>query len=66
MSVLMATIMFVMVPRASASAERIQQVLDTEPSVTDPEPPVTDAPAAAAASSSGTWSSATPAPRIRC
>jgi ATP-binding cassette subfamily B protein len=30
MSVLMATIMLVMVPRASASAERIQQVLDSQ------------------------------------
>jgi ATP-binding cassette subfamily B protein len=35
-SVLMATIMFVMVPRAAASADRIQAVLDAEPSVTDP------------------------------
>jgi len=43
MSVLMATIMLVMVPRASASAERIQQVLYTEPSVVDPETPVKDA-----------------------
>jgi len=43
MSVLMATIMLVMVPRASASAERIQQVLYTEPSVIDPETPVKDA-----------------------
>jgi ATP-binding cassette subfamily B protein len=39
MSVLMAVIMFVMVPRAVASAERIQEVLDTEPSVGDPEVP---------------------------
>ena len=36
MAVMMATIMFVMVPRAAASAERIQQVLDAEPSVADP------------------------------
>ena len=36
-SVMMATIMFVMVPRAAASANRIQEVLDTEPSVCDPE-----------------------------
>jgi ATP-binding cassette subfamily B multidrug efflux pump len=40
-SVLMATIMFVMVPRAAASAERIQEVLDTEPTVLDPETPAT-------------------------
>ena len=45
MSVLMATIMLVMVPRASASAERIQQVLHAEISVSDPETPVVDAPA---------------------
>jgi ATP-binding cassette subfamily B protein len=42
MSVLMATIMFVMVPRAAASADRIQQVLETEPTITDPESPVAD------------------------
>ena len=45
MAVLMATIMFVMVPRAAASAERIQQVLDAEPSVVDPAVPATDVPA---------------------
>jgi ATP-binding cassette subfamily B protein len=39
-SVMMAVIMFVMVPRAAASAERIQQVLDTEVSVADPGTPV--------------------------
>jgi len=39
-SVLMATIMFVMVPRAAASADRIQEVVDAEPSVTDPVAPV--------------------------
>lgn len=38
-SVLMATIMFVMVPRAAASADRIQEVLDSEPSIEDPETP---------------------------
>lgn len=38
-SVMMATIMFVMVPRAAASAARIQEVLDTEPSIADPEHP---------------------------
>jgi ATP-binding cassette subfamily B multidrug efflux pump len=38
-SVLMATIMFVMVPRAAASAERVQEVLDTEPTVLDPATP---------------------------
>jgi ATP-binding cassette subfamily B protein len=38
-SVLMATIMFVMVPRAAASADRIQEVLDVEPTVEDPGVP---------------------------
>jgi ATP-binding cassette subfamily B protein len=40
LSVLMATIMFVMVPRAAASAARIQQVLETEPAIGDPATPV--------------------------
>ena len=44
MSVLMATFMLIMVPRASASAERIQQVLHADVSVNDPETPVVDAP----------------------
>jgi len=38
-AVLMAVIMFVMVPRAAVSAGRIAAVLDTEPSVRDPERP---------------------------
>jgi ATP-binding cassette, subfamily B, multidrug efflux pump len=41
MSVMMATVMFAMVPRAAASADRIQAVLDAEPSVLDPAEPVT-------------------------
>jgi len=40
-SILMATIMFVMVPRAAASADRIQEVLDTKSTVTEPDSPVT-------------------------
>ncbi|GAB4278954.1 MAG: ABC transporter ATP-binding protein [Coriobacteriia bacterium] len=36
-AVMMAVIMFVMVPRAAASVERIEEVLATEPSVRDPE-----------------------------
>ena len=40
-SVLMAVVMFVMVPRAAASAERIQEVLETEATLTDPEVPAT-------------------------
>jgi len=43
-SVLMATMMFVMVPRAAASADRIQEVLDTVPDITDPEVPVPSPP----------------------
>ncbi|TDB38274.1 MAG: ABC transporter ATP-binding protein [Actinobacteria bacterium] len=39
MSVMMATVMFVMVPRAQASAVRINKVLDTEPQICDPEVP---------------------------
>jgi ATP-binding cassette subfamily B multidrug efflux pump len=41
MSVMMATIMFVMVPRAAVSAGRIQEVLEAEPSVQDPAVPAT-------------------------
>ena len=36
MAVMMATFMFVMVPRAEVCAERIQEVLDTESSVVPP------------------------------
>ena len=41
-SVLMATFMFVMVPRAAVSAGRIMEVLDTQPTIVDPERPVKD------------------------
>jgi ATP-binding cassette subfamily B protein len=41
MSVMMATFMFMMVPRAEVSAERIQEVLTTESSVVPPAAPVT-------------------------
>ncbi len=40
MAVLMAVFMFILVPRASVSADRIQVVLTTEPSIRDPEIPV--------------------------
>jgi ATP-binding cassette subfamily B protein len=40
MAVMMATFMFVMVPRAEVCAERIQEVLDTDSSVVPPENPV--------------------------
>ncbi len=39
MSVMMATFMFVMLPRAEVSAERIKEVLDTVPSVRAPQVP---------------------------
>jgi ATP-binding cassette, subfamily B, multidrug efflux pump len=39
-AVLMAVFMFIFVPRAAVSAGRIQEVLETEPSVRDPERPV--------------------------
>jgi ATP-binding cassette subfamily B protein len=41
MSIMMATFMLVLVPRASVSAERISEILDTEPSVLPPIGPVT-------------------------
>ncbi|MFJ6566404.1 ABC transporter ATP-binding protein [Streptomyces sp. NPDC091292] len=40
MSVMMATFMFMMVPRAEVCAERIQEVLDTDSSVVPPSEPV--------------------------
>lgn len=40
MAVMMATFMSMMIPRASVSAERISEVLDTESSVTPPTSPV--------------------------
>ncbi|MFF8968479.1 ABC transporter ATP-binding protein [Streptomyces sp. NPDC014995] len=40
MSVMMATFMFMMVPRAEVCAERVQEVLDTESSVVPPPAPV--------------------------
>jgi ATP-binding cassette subfamily B multidrug efflux pump len=45
MAVMMATFMFVMVPRASASAERIQRVLETKESLKEPERPAAATPA---------------------
>ena len=44
MSVVMATFMVSMIPRASVSADRIQEVLDTEVSVVPPIQPVVDQP----------------------
>jgi ATP-binding cassette subfamily B protein len=42
MSVMMATFMFMMVPRAEVCAERIEEVLDTESSVVPPLAPVVE------------------------
>ncbi|MFI2782729.1 ABC transporter ATP-binding protein [Streptomyces sp. ALB3] len=42
MSVMMATFMFIMVPRAEVCAERVQEVLETESSVVPPTAPVTE------------------------
>jgi len=40
MSVMMATMMFIMVPRAAASADRLNEVLDTDPQIVEPAEPV--------------------------
>ncbi len=40
MAVMMSTFMFMMIPRAEVCAERIEEVLDTEPSVVPPAAPV--------------------------
>jgi ATP-binding cassette subfamily B protein len=44
MSIMMATFMLVLVPRASVCAERLTEVLETEPSVVPPTDPVRDVP----------------------
>ncbi|WP_055573252.1 ABC transporter ATP-binding protein, partial [Streptomyces prasinopilosus] len=44
MAVMMATFMFMMVPRAEVCAERVQEVLDTSSSVVPPVAPVTELP----------------------
>ena len=65
MSVMMATFMFMMVPRAEVCAERIEEVLGTESSVM---PPAGRSPAAPArpAGAARRRTSATRAPRSRC
>jgi ATP-binding cassette, subfamily B, multidrug efflux pump len=45
MSVMMAVALVILVPRAEASAARIQQVVSTEPEITDPAAPVEPLPA---------------------
>lgn len=41
MAFLMIAMMFIMVPRAAVAGDRIAEVLETEPSIRDPEAPVT-------------------------
>ncbi|WP_431043623.1 ABC transporter ATP-binding protein [Streptomyces sp. P1-3] len=53
MAVMMATFMFMMVPRAEVCAERVQEVLDTETSVRPPADPVPLPAAATAATAAG-------------
>ena len=43
-SVMMAVMVTILVPRAAASAERISEVLDTVPAISDPAEPVTPTP----------------------
>jgi ATP-binding cassette subfamily B multidrug efflux pump len=43
-SIMMATFMFMMVPRAEVCAERIEEILDTESSVVPPSAPITTLP----------------------
>jgi len=43
MAIMMAVIMFIMVPRAAVSGDRILEVLDTEPSIWDPPVPISPA-----------------------
>jgi ATP-binding cassette subfamily B protein len=40
MSFLMISIVFIMVPRASVSADRVNEVIDTEPIIKDPKKPI--------------------------
>lgn len=40
MSFLMFSIIFIMVPRASVSAERVSEVIETKPTIIDPEKPI--------------------------
>ena len=69
-AVMMATFMFMLVPRAEVSAERIMEVIDTEPGVAAPASPRSMSSQAAARSpaglSCGTSSSAIPGPKSRC
>ncbi len=65
MAVMMATFMFMMVPRAEVCAERIEDVLRTEPSVLPPAEPVRELGRRGHLEIRGR-ASATPVPRSRC
>ncbi len=65
-SVMMATFMAVMVPRASVSADRISEVLATESSVVPPTTPITPQTNTGEVSLRRRWNSATRAPANRC
>ena len=56
MSFMMLLMMFVMWPRASVSAKRLNEVLDTKPSIVDPANPVAPRASSAAAATRSTWS----------
>ncbi|GAB2481674.1 ABC transporter ATP-binding protein [Promicromonospora xylanilytica] len=60
MAVMMSTMIFMMIPRAAVAAERIGEVLETEPSVVDPAVPV-----ALPSGGAGADADAVPAPRGR-
>ena len=62
MSIMMATFMLVLVPRAAVCAERLTEVLETESSVVPPRAPLTHGLGARRRSSCATRPSATPAP----
>ena len=66
MSVMMATFMAIMIPRAAVCAERIREVLDTESSVAAADRAGRRRAGASARSSSPTSRCATRAPRRRC
>ena len=66
MGVMMATFMFVMIPRAAVCANRIGEVLDTDPSVVGARRRRSTRPPRPDASSSTTSTSRTPAPRRPC
>ncbi|WP_165362685.1 ABC transporter ATP-binding protein [Promicromonospora panici] len=62
MAVMMSTMIFMMIPRASVAAERIGEVLETESSVVDPESPVA---LVSTGSTTGADYDGVPAPRGR-